>query len=337
MFRYFAQHKLGAVFFILVAIGSIFSVFYFLERGQKRMHHLYVPKLLMLRVDEVPFPKNGKQPIEIKAGATQVISCDNIIPPPEEGKASYRFTIGGRTYESPTCSFEAKIPGPENSIQKVGLEYLFADPGQDARVVDHWEAFVRPVPVDEFFQIHRFGRPDTRPVEGLTVPREVIPYVEAVVKLDGPPENYAVLFFIESEGTGVPVLQVTGKPSSDQRIEAIEAKLQRYRRYSPGIGGYVAWPAEPIKIGTLEEDRMIFEIYAGIFEKKKVSSIVDQLLSFEGRTKTGEAIVKIAPMSASEIRSLAWHRWLSEPIRVVRGGASDSDAASQELSATSEL
>ena len=336
MFRYLVKHKMGAVFFILVAIGSVYSALYFLERGQERMQHFYVPKLLMLRVDEVPFPKDGKQPIEVKAGAKQVISCDNIIPPPEAGKASYRFLIGGRTFESSTCTFEAQIPGTVNSIQKVGLEYLFTEPGQDARVVDHWEAFVRPVPVDEYLKIHRFGRPDARPVEGLTVPREVIPYVEAAVKLDGPPQDYAVLFFIEAEGTGVPVLQVTGRPSTDQRIEAIEAHLQRYRRFAPGIGGYAAWPAEPIKIGTPEEDRMIFEIYAGIFEKKKVPAIVGELLSFEGSAKTGEAIVKVVPKSVSELRSLAWHRWLSEPIRVVRGGG-DSEAATQELSATSEL
>jgi hypothetical protein len=336
LFRYLAEHKIGAVFFILVAIGSVFAVLYFLERGQERIQHLYVPKLLMLRVDEVPFPKDGKQPIEIKAGATQVISCDNIIPPPEEGKASYRFTIGGRAYESSKCSFEAKIPGPDNSIQKIGLEYLFARPGKDAVVVDHWEAFVRPIPVDEYVRIHRFGRPDSRPVEGLTVPREVIPYVEAAVKLDGPSENYAILFFIESEGTGVPVLQVTGRPSTEQRIEAIEAPLQRYRRFAPGVGGYAAWPKEPIKIGAPEEDRMIFEIYAGIFEKKKIPSIVEQLVTFEGSTKGGEAIVKAIPKTVSEIQSLAWHRWLAEPIRVVRA-AGDPDAANQELSATPEL
>jgi hypothetical protein len=333
LFRYLTNHKTGAIIFVLVAIGAVVLAMLFLERGQERIQQFYVPKLLMLRVDEVPFPKDGKQPIEVKAGASQVISCDNIIPPPEMGTPSYRFHIGDRTFESPKCSFEAKIPGPVNSIQKVGLEYLFAEPGQDARVVDHWEAFVRPIPVDEYVRIHRFGRPDSKPLSGLTVPAEVIPYVEAAVKLKGPPEDYAVLFFIEAYGTGVPILQVTGRPSTEQRIEAIEANLQRYRRFAPGVGGYAAWPAEPIKVGGPEDDRMIFEIYAGIFEKKKIPSIVTQLISFEGSTKTGEAIVKPLPKSASEIRSLAWNRWLSDPIRVVRGGG-DSD---QPLTATSEL
>jgi hypothetical protein len=331
LFLYLAKHKAGAVIFVLVAIGSVFAVLYFLERGQERIQHLYVPKLLMLRVDEVPFPKGGKQPIEVVEGTTQVISCDNIIPPPEEGKASYRFHIGGRTYESSKCSFEAKIPGPVNSIQKVGLEYLFAKPGQDARVVDHWEASVRLIQTGEYLRIHRFGRPDSKPIGGLTVPKEVIPYVDAAVKLDGPPENYSVLFFIEAEGTGVPVLQVTGRPGTDQRIEAIEASLNRYRRFAPGVGGYAAWPKEPIKIGSPEDDRMIFEIYAGIFEKKKIPSVVEQLVSFEGSAKGGEAIVKIVPKTTSEIQSLAWHRWLSEPIRVVRAG-SDPTAVKQDLS-----
>jgi hypothetical protein len=330
LFRYLGQHKAGAFFFVLVAFGSVFAVLYYLARGQKDTQHLYVPKLLMLRVDEVPVPKGGKQPVDVWIGATQMLSCDNVVPPPEMGKASYRFRIGGRTFESPQCSFESKIPGPAESIQKVTLEYLFAEPGKDARVVDSWEALVRPMQGTEHIQIHRFGRPDSRPIEGLTIPREAIPYVEAAIKLDGPPENYAVLFFVESEGTGVPVLQVTGRPSTDQRIEAIAAPLTRYRRFGSGIGGYAAWPREPIKIGTPEEDRMIFQVYAGIFEKKKIPALVDQLVSFEGSTKGGEAIVKIKPTSSSEIRSLAWHRWLSDPIRIVRA-AGDSETLTPEL------
>jgi hypothetical protein len=291
----------------------------------------------MLRVDEVPFPKDGKQPIEVMSGAKQLISCDNIVPPPDVGKASYRFRVGGQVFEASTCSFETVIPGAINSIQKVGLEYLFAEPGQDPRVVDHWEAFVRPIAPGEHVKIHRFGRPDTKPLEGLTVPREVIPYVEAAVKLDGPAENYAVLFFVEAQDTGVPVLQVTGRPSTDQRIEAIAAPLVRYRRFGTAVGGYGAWPEEPIKIGAPEDDRMIFEVYAGIFEKKKIPAVMDQLLSFEGRDKSGEAIVKIKPKTVAEIQSLAWHRWLAEPIRVVRASVLPDEKALPALSETSDL
>jgi hypothetical protein len=291
----------------------------------------------MLRVDEVPFPKGGKKPIEVWAGTTQVISCENVIPPTEKGKASYRFLVGGRSYESATCSFEARIPGPIDSTQKVALEYLFADPGKDPRVVDRWEALVRPVQSGEYLQIHRFGRPDTTPIGGLTVPPEVIPYVDAAVKLEGSADDYAVLFFIEAEETGVPVLQVTGKPSTDQRIEAISAPLTRFRRFGPGVGGYAAWPSEPIKVGAPEDERAIFQIYAGIFEKKKMPALVDRLLSFEGSTKGGEAIVKIKPISVSELRALAWNRWFSEPIRVVRGAAPNDDGELRMIPVTPGL
>jgi hypothetical protein len=304
--------------FVLVAIGSVVLVTSYLTGKREDIQRLYQPKLLMLRVDEVPFPKDGKQPIEVAAGAKQLISCENIIPPEEEGTASYRFRVGDRTFEAKKCSLEVAIPGPVNSVQRIGVEYLFAEQGGAPRVVDHWEAYVRPISGDEHVKIHKFGTSEGEPIEGLTVPREVIPYVDAALKLDGPAEDYVILFFIEAMGTGVPVLQVTGRPSSDQKIEAIAAPLRKHRRWGTGVGGYAAWPEGPIEIGAPEDDRMIFEIYAGVFEKKKLPAVVEKLVSFEGRDKSGEAIVKIKPTTVSEIQALAWRRWLAEPIRVVR-------------------
>jgi hypothetical protein len=142
-----------------------------------------------------------------------------------------------------------------------------------------------------------------------------------------------VLFFVESFGTDVPVLQVTGRPSSEQRIEAISAPLTRVRRFGPGVGGYAAWPREPILVGAPEDERMIFEISAGLFKKKEIPAALAQLVSFEGRDKAGEAIVKILPKTVDEIKTLAWHRWLSEPVRVVRAASAPAGADGQLPSA----
>lgn len=322
MFRYLGRHKSGAVVFVAVAIGAVWSVFYFLNRGQEDTKQLYKAKLLMLRIDEVPFPKGSTTPVDVMEGSSVVISCENIIPQARKGEKpaeiSYRFHVGGKATEARTCSGDFVIPGPVNSRQDVALEYLIGGPGEEKRVVDRWDAAVRIVPQRSFLRIRNFGTSDGAVLPGHTVPREVIPYVEGSVPLDGPSDKYVVLFFVEPMGTGVPVLQVTGRPNAEHRIEAIAAPLTRYRGFGKKMGGYAAWPSRPIQVGGLEDERAIFEVYAGIFEKKGVQAVVDQLLAVDEISRDGEAVVKVIQKPLDEIRKLAWRRWISEPMRVVR-------------------
>ena len=327
MFRYLARHKLGAVAFILVLVGSMASILYFLHRGQERIQHLYVPKLLMLRIDEVPFPKGRKLPVDVMAGMPVSITCENINPPAGMGRPVYRFHVGGRTVEASTCVLDVPVPGDIGSTQTVGLDYLLRKPAGSPQVIDHWEALVRPMPAGEYLRIRNFGTRNGRPLPNLTVPREVIPYVEAAVKLPGKTADYVVLFFVQPLGTDSPVLQVTSRPNSAEKVEAIAGPLTRYRRFGPGIGGYAAWPAAPIQIGSPEDERGIFEVYAGIFEAKNIRATVNQLVSFEGVTKDGQAQVKVLPKRLAEIKALAWHGWVSDPMRVVRAADSPPESA----------
>jgi len=303
---------------VLVAVASTFSVYYFLTRSQRDTQQLYKAKLLMLRVDDVPFPKKSTTPIDVMEGSPVVVSCENIIPKAEVGKASYRFHVGGKTTDSEVCARDFPLSGKINSVQKIGLEYFFTEKGKEKKRVDSWEALVRIVPAREYIKIRKFGKVDGTVLDGHTVPREVIPYVEAVLPLDGQPKNYEVLFFVEAMGTGVPILQATGKPNAEHRIEAVVAPLTRYRGFGKKKGGYAAWPSEPIQVGGLEDERAIFEVYAGIFEKKNVQAVVDQLLTLDEIAQDGQAVVKVVQKTVEEIRQLAWRRWLSEPMRVVR-------------------
>jgi hypothetical protein len=318
VFRYLGRHKIGVVALVFVAIASTFSVYYFLSRSQRDTLQLYKAKLLMLRVDDVPFPKKATTPIDVMEGSPVVVSCENIIPPAKTGKASYRFHVGGKTTDSSVCERDFALSGKIDSVQKIGLEYFFAENGKEKKLVDKWDALVRIVQSREYIKIRNFGKSDGTPLEGHTVPREVIPYVEAALPLDGPSKDYEVLFFVEAMGTGVPILQATGKPNAEHRVEAIVAPVTRYRGFGRKKGGYAAWPSVPIQIGGLEDERAIFEVYAGIFETKKVQAVVDQLLTLDEIAQDGQAVVKVVQKTVEEIRQLAWRRWLSEPMRVVR-------------------
>jgi len=316
--RYLGQHRLGAAFFILVVIGSIAAALYYLDRGQKRVQHLYVPKLLMVRVDEVPFPKGGKVPVDVMAGMPASITCENIQPPPEMGRPGYRFHVGKKTFEPSKCALDVTIPGSLESAQTIGLDYLLHEPGGKTRVIDHWEALVKPVPSGEYFRIRTFATMDRRPLAHLTVPRDVFPYVEAAVGLDGDPKDYAVLFFVAPFGSDMPALQVVSRPQTQEKFEVVSAELRRFRGFGPRIGGYAAWPTEPIQVGNPEDERRIFEVYAAIFEVKNVPQIVKKMLSFEGVTEDGAARIKVQPTTLATIKALSWRGWLSGPIRLVR-------------------
>ncbi len=318
MFDFLSRHRPGAAVFVLVALISLFSVTYYLLRGQKRVHGLYVPKLLMLRIDEVPFPKNGRVPVNVMAGMPVSIACENISPPEDLGKAGYRFRVGGFTLEPSSCTIETPIPGDIGSIQTVSLDYLLKKPDGSSQVIDHWQALVRPVPAGPYVRIHTFETREARPVQSLTVPIEVVPFVEAAVKLQGDPKEYAVLFFVEPMGTDLPVLQVVARPRLAQKFEVVTAQLKRYRIFGPELEGYAAWPNDPIQIGSPDDERKIFTVYAGIFKLKDVPSLVGQMLSFEGMTVNGQPQIKVQPKRLEDIRKLAWQGWISEPLRVVR-------------------
>ncbi|MDD5306881.1 MAG: hypothetical protein PHU25_06120 [Deltaproteobacteria bacterium] len=277
-----------------------------------------MPKLLMMRVDEVPFPKGGKKPVDVMAGRPVSLTCENITPPTDMGRPMYRFHVAGKTYERSMCKLDIPIPGDLGSTQTVGLDYSVRSPGGLTREIDHWESLVRPIPAGTYLRIRNVGTREGRPFANLMVPQEVIPYVEGALKVDGDPKNYLVLFFVQVLGADMPVLQVSGRPGSVSKFEVIAAPLTRYRRFGTGMDGYAAWPLEPIQAGGPKDQRKIFEIYAGIFEAKKVKAITDQLLRFEGVTEDGQPRVKVLPKRLEDIKALVWKGWLSEPLRVVR-------------------
>jgi hypothetical protein len=337
VFGYLGRHKWSAIFFVLIVFASIGSAAYFLYRGQKRVQHLYVPKLLMMRVDEVPFPKGGKKPVDVMAGRPVSLTCENIDPPPDMGRPLFRFHVAGKTYERSRCSLDLPIPGNFGSTQSLGLDYSVRGINGAERTIDHWEALVRPIPAGKYLRIRNVGTRTGHPFANLMVPQEVIPYVEGALKLDGDSKDYVVLFFVQTLGVDMPVLQVSGRPSSAEKFEVISAPLTRYRKFGPQMDGYAAWPLEPIQVGGTKDQRKIFEIYAGIFESKKVNAIAGQLLTFEGLTEEGLPRIKVLPKQLTDIKALTWKGWLSEPLRVIRAVEPLREPAGSTTAADLEL
>jgi hypothetical protein len=325
MHSFIEKFKLRIVLVIVVSIPLFLSLGYALYLQRKPMHNFYDPKLLMLRIDDIPFPRERKAPVEVMGDASATVTCENVNPPADMGKPLYRLYFEGKTTENSSCNFKISMAGKVGTTQKVELEYLLREPNGSIRAVEKWKGSVRSIPSGEYLTIHNLGTQDGRVIDNLTVPKEVIPYVKAALKLEGEPDEYAVLFFVESMGTDMPVLQVVGKPQSPDKLEPISAPLKRYRKFGPEVGGYGAWTTEPIRIGDASDERKIFSVYAGLFKVNEIQMVTQQLLSFEGVADDSRQSfhVKVVPMRLEDIRKLAWRGWISKPIRVVREAETD--------------
>ncbi len=320
MQKFIEKFKLRIVLIVVIAIPLFLSLGYALYLQRKPMHNFYVPKLLMLRIDDIPFPRERKTPIEVMGGSAATITCENVNPPTEMGKPLYRLYFEGKTTEYTSCNFKISTVGKKGATKKIELEYLIKEPGGSIRSIDKWQGTIRSISAGEYLTIHNFGTPDGKIIDTLTVPKEVIPYVKAALRLEGEPDEYVVLFFVEAMGTDMPVLQVMAKPQSPDKLEPVSAPLKKYRSFGPEIGGFGAWTSQPIRIGDEADERKIFSVYAGLFKVKEIQMVTQQLLSYEGMSEDGmqNHHVKVVPMRLADIQKLAWKGWISKPIRVVR-------------------
>jgi hypothetical protein len=320
MHRFIEKFRLKIVLIIIIAIPLFLSLGYALYLQRKPIHNFYIPKLLMLRIDDIPFPRNRKAPVEVMGDASAAITCENVNPSAEMGNPLYRINFEGKTTENSACNFKISMVGKVGTTQKIVLEYLLRKPDGMIESIDKWQGTVRSIPAGEYLTIHNFASRDGKAIESLTVPQEVIPNVKAALKLDGEPDEYAVLFFVEAMGTDMPVLQVMAKPQSPNKLEPISAPLKRYRKFGPEVGGYGAWTTDPIRIGDSKDERKIFSVYAGLFKVNELQMVTQQLLSFEGVSDDDKQNynVKVVPMRLADIQKLAWKGWISKPVRVVR-------------------
>jgi hypothetical protein len=304
--------------FFIIAGGMAAVGFYWLGQSPQRTSSFYEPALLHVRVDSRA-TKRGGTPVPVMAGEMPVkLSCEKVAPRAEAGTAFFKLAVGSTAQEIPSCEHSFSISAGVGELVPLSLEYWLAAPDGERRRVDSWETLLTVIPGGETARIHAFESGSGDPLPLVTVPSRVIPYVDMAVALgELTPQDLVVVFFVERQGAGQPILQLVGDENQPGSFEANQAPLTRYREYGPRLTACAAWPEVPIILGEPHEWRVLFEVSAAVLRKKDLPALVERTMKLRG-VEGGKARLQALPITREELTRLAYHGLLSEAIRVVR-------------------
>jgi len=325
------------IWLLALAVGLIGATVYFLKHGRAIMGDLYRPHIILARVAEVPLGLEGGSRVEVMAGLPVEVGCE-IVTPAEEGVVSaFRFLGQGAPVVSDRCGATLAFAGEPGQAFPVKLEYLVKQAGGGEEVIDSRQATVVLVQPGEYLKIRALETADQKPLPTLTVPQAVIPYAEAALKLEGKPEDYAVLFFVRRVGTRSPVLQIVVPPEEPAAFRPLVAPLKRYRAWGGEVSGFAAWPGgvepgtrrkpDPIQVGNDDDLRAAFEIYAGLFKAADVPQITRACLSLK-QAEEGHALFTAGDVDLEALKAMAYKGWLSAPVNVVRAETAPTQSRS---------
>jgi hypothetical protein len=326
-FRFFPRHRLGLVlalgFLLLVAGAFVF----FTWRGRDVLTDFYEPKLLTLRVGGVTVYPSTSAMAEVMAGLPVEVTCEVVAPARPGEQSHFVLQGGGEPVSAKGCNAKLAWSGPSGQEGRVSVEYHVRGADGTDRLIERREAKVTLVAQREYLRIRSLEDDQQRPLPTLTVPRSVVPFVDAALRLEGSPEHYAVLFFVRRQGGTSPVLQVLVPPDDPKAWRPVVAPLRKFRSWGEGLNGFAAWPggrdprkdqpADPIQIGNQEETRVAFELFAGLFRLADVPRVTEAAISL--KEVGGErAVFQVKGLELEALRQIAYKGWLSEPVTVVR-------------------
>jgi len=312
---------------LLLVVVCVVGFFFLAWRNRSVMHDFYEPKLLAMRVGGVLVYPRANGAAEVMVGLPVEVSCD-VVSPGNKGEESHFVVQGpGAPLEAPDCKTNLTWTGKPGTTGSFSIEYhVKAADGTD-RLVERREATVTLVPQREYLRIHALEDGAQHRLDTLSVPRAVVPYVDAALRLEGKPDDYAVLFFVRKQGSLSPVLQISVPPENPKGYKPIVAPLRRFRSWGGDLVGYAAWPGglevrknqqpDAIQVGNQDEVREAFEVFAGLFRAADVRRVTDAAISLK-EVAGDRAVFQVKGVELETIRQIAYKGWLTEPLTVVR-------------------
>lgn len=321
------RYRLGLAAALLLVVACAATFFYVAWRNRTAIHDLYDPKILSMRVGGVVVYPRANGPSEVMVGLPVEVACDVVAPGNKEETSHFVVQGPAGAVDVADCRTPLTWTGKAGDQGTFAIEYhVKAADGTD-RVVDRREAGVTLVPQREYLRIHALEDPSLNRLETLTVPRSVIPYVDAALRVEGNPDDYAVLFFVRKVDSLSPVLQITVPPDEPSAFKPIKAPLRRFRSWGGDLVGYAAWPGgaevrksqppPPIQVGNQDDTRQAFEIIAGLFRAADLPRVTEACISLKD-VAGDRAVFQVKGVELQTIRQLAYKGWMSEPLQVVR-------------------
>lgn len=316
----------GAAVMAALLVAVIGLTAYLFYRYGTTTADLYDPHFIGVRVGDVPIFSADQPPVDVMDGLPVSVSCE-MVPVQGADVASFRLSGYGEPKMARDCAWKIPFSRTAAVEHRLEMEYLVTSPGVPERVVDRKQFSVRVVPATTYFRIRSFETADEKQIPTLTVPPEVIPYVDAAMEIDLKPEDLSVLFFVQPLGMDRPILQISVPPDNPEAYSANIGPLKKYREWGGNVGGYAAWPGgyepgtarrpPPIQVGNEEDVRQAFEVFAVLLKSSDVPALVDRCIRF---TKVaGETpVFSLGDVTMETLRSAAYKGWITPPVTVVR-------------------
>jgi len=299
---------------------------YLFYRYRATTGDLYEPHFIGLRVGEVPIYSPDQRPVDVMNGLPISVSCE-VVPVAPGHTAKFRLSGYKEPITTDNGTALVAFEGAPGTTYDLTLEYEVTDPAGEKSVVDTKRATVRLIPAARYLRVRSFETAKEEAIPTLTVPAEVIPYAEAALEIEGPPEDYSVLFFVQRLGEDMPVLQILVDEKAPEAFRANVAPLKKYREWGGNVGGFAAWPGgyepgttkrpPPIQIGNEEDVRVAFEVFSVLLRTSDVEAVLRSSIRFKD-VEGGAPTFSLGDVDMAYLKTTAYKGWVSPPVVVVR-------------------
>jgi hypothetical protein len=315
MFR-FLRGRSGALLIFSLLVFVAFTAWRYLGRSGTTLVEFDQPKLSVVALEGIPLLENNGQPVDVMVGEPVKLACQRVSPKPGKGIARFHFDYGDGTADDLNdCDVTHAFKGQPGQVLMMDLQYLVEQADGTKTTADRYRAEVRLIAAAPFFRLRGFGTAKNEAIQSLSLPHEVMPYVDAAMKIDREvlkAQKPTVAFFARRDGEDAIYLRVAPPKEGGQKVRAITAPLKNHRDYGT-FTGLAAVPGEPITLGNPDDDRVLFDVFAGVFTATNIDVLLSKCCA-EGSGAVGSN----TPLRMDEIRALAYEGLLSEPLRIVR-------------------
>ena len=309
------KHIVVGIFVIGIAVAILFGISIWIKNLNKNTEEFKKPKILFAHLDGMPverLPAGWKlRPIAVMKDTSARLTCQ--VVPSYLGR-KYWIEVKGIKIKAKDCDFLVPIKWDAGTTDKIVIHYDFKTKDGQWKT-DTLDVPFTVIPHKTFVAVHAIEDIDHKHVDGPYAPTQgIYVYAKAAIPVM-PTKDLIALFFVEDPLNPGPMLQIN---IHNGNITPIGYNIRQYRWYGQKLYGIALWNTEPVVVGPKEANHAVYNIYVGVFPKKKEKEIVKQAIHIV-HGDHGKIIVQGKIRSIKELKPYAIG--LSKAWRLIRGKA----------------
>lgn len=311
----FSNPLTKGIIFLLMAALTFLLLFTWQYHIKDATEEFKKPKLLNLRIENEIYIRGMEwKEYQLVENSRVNLTCEIVRAPGMTVKFRLRYRDFDETKSG--CDWFFNSGARTDETDTLTLDFLTGD----GELIDSMSVKIKVVADAEMIEIYGLETVDGKALSGLNVPHAVRVYALARVRPFNT-KNFTSLFFVENAFDGTAVLQLMPVDPEKPELKPVEGKITRYRRFGDKYDGYAFWTPYPILVGSDEDDRQVYNIYAGIFRTEDVPRILETCFEKLETVPDGGFRVKTRHFKIADLKRFSLNgNGITEPLRVIRGG-----------------